>query len=70
MATCPACNQPIIETIAEGRKLISHVPNRNQESPEIGRFLTIYNQTCECGVRVERRYENRTLVPVGHEQNL
>ncbi len=57
MSTCPLCKQLIKESVAEGRKLVAQVnvgPNAGT-----GRFVTVLNQMCACGVRVARRFENR-----------
>jgi hypothetical protein len=59
MARCATCNQPINETVMQGRKLIAHV-DRGSATPTVGRYLTVLNLTCACGERIERRYENRT----------
>ena len=64
MDLCAACKQPIKESVVQGRKLIAQVntgPNAGS-----GRFLTVFNHTCACGSRVERRYENRTLTMTGY----
>jgi hypothetical protein len=63
MAICPTCNQPIKESIAAGRKLLNLV----QAGPYAGcgRYLIVLNLSCACGVRTERRYENRKLATVG-----
>jgi hypothetical protein len=61
MATCAECNQPIKETVIVGRKLIAQVHSGRHVPPETGRYLTVLNLTCACGVRVVRRYENRPL---------
>ena len=59
MEVCPTCNQPIEETVVEGRRFIAYV----QAGPYkgAGRYLSVLNFTCGCGVRRERRYENRQL---------
>jgi hypothetical protein len=59
MALCAACNQPIKETVVQGRKLIALVHAGPHTPPGTARYLTVFNLTCACGVRVERRYENR-----------
>lgn len=58
MELCATCRQPILENV-QGRKLIAQVPPGVNTPPGTGRYLTILNLTCECGVRVVRRYENR-----------
>ena len=58
MALCATCNQPISETVIQGRKLIAQV-HRGTGKPTVGRYLTVLNLTCACGQRIERRYENR-----------
>ena len=59
MALCAACNQPIKETVVQGRKLIAQVHTGPHAPPGTGRYLTILNLACACGERIERRYENR-----------
>ena len=58
MATCATCHQPINETVVAGRKLIAHVPTGRYVPAGTGRYVTVLNLTCACGVRVVRRYEN------------
>jgi hypothetical protein len=60
MDICQTCNQPIKETVVEGRKLIAKVHTGTHSPHSTGRYLTVLNLTCACGVRVERRYENRS----------
>jgi hypothetical protein len=59
MVICPTCNQRIKESVLEGRKLTAQVHNGPNTPPGTGRYLTILSVHCGCGVRVERRYENR-----------
>jgi|tagenome__1003787_1003787.scaffolds.fasta_scaffold20753911_1 hypothetical protein len=58
MELCATCRQPILENVQE-RRFISKVPPGVNTPPGTGRYLTILNLTCACGVRVVRRYENR-----------
>jgi hypothetical protein len=59
MATCATCKQSVKESVVEGRKLLAQVHTGPQASKNVGRYLTVLYLTCACGVRVERRYENR-----------
>jgi hypothetical protein len=59
MATCETCKQSVKESVVEGRKLIAQVYKGHDAPKNVGRYLTILHLTCSCGVRVERRYENR-----------
>jgi hypothetical protein len=59
MAICAACQQPIKESVVQGRKLIAQVHAGPHAPPGTGRYLTIFSHKCACGERIERRYENR-----------
>ena len=61
MAICPTCQRPLKESVLQGRKLIAQVHSGPHAPPGTGRYLTILNVQCECGERIERRYENRPL---------
>jgi hypothetical protein len=58
MNLCPTCNQPIKESILEGRKLIAQVHTGPYTMPHTGRYVTVILRKCACGERIERRYEN------------
>jgi hypothetical protein len=58
MAICPTCNQPINETVVQGRKFVARVPTGLNAPSGTGRYLTILNVSCACGSRTVRRYEN------------
>jgi hypothetical protein len=61
MALCPTCNQPIHESVIQGRKLIAQVRRSGPGgTTNTGRYLTVLSLSCGCGERVERRYENRS----------
>jgi hypothetical protein len=64
MAICPKCFQPIKESVVQGRKLIAQVHTGTRSSVGTGRYLTVLNVQCACGMRTERRYENRGLATV------
>jgi hypothetical protein len=68
MANCQTCNQPIKESVLEGRKLIAQVHTGPHAPPTMGRYLTIFSFKCGCGERVERRYESRLLATAVDEQ--
>jgi hypothetical protein len=59
MEICKTCCQPIKITVAAGQKLFAQVHTGPHTPPGTGRYLTILNHTCACGVRTERIYENR-----------
>ena len=61
MAICPTCQQPIKESVLEGRKLIAQVHANGILPPGMGRYLTILSLSCACGERIQRRYENHRL---------
>jgi hypothetical protein len=58
MATCAVCNQPIRETVVQGRTFVARVPAGLHAPQGTGRYLTVLNVTCGCGERIVRRYEN------------
>jgi hypothetical protein len=58
MAICTVCNQPIKESVLQGRKLIAQVHTGPNAPPGTGRYLTILSVSCGCGERTQRRYEN------------
>jgi hypothetical protein len=68
MAICATCHRAIKETVVQGRKFIANVPTGLHSPPGTGRYLTILNLTCECGILVERRYENRQTRELNHPE--
>ena len=58
MNLCPKCQQPVSESVLEGRKLIARVHASPYAIPDTGRYVTVILRTCACGELVERRYEN------------
>jgi hypothetical protein len=66
MSICPKCYQPIKESVIQGRKLIAQVHTGPRSAVGTGRYLTVLNVQCACGLRTERRYENRGLAAATH----
>jgi hypothetical protein len=58
---CQKCNQPIKESVLEGRKLIAQVRSGPETLQGMGRYLTVYTLACDCGERIEHRYENQKV---------
>ena len=58
MSICPTCQQSITESVLEGRKLIAQVNSSPYVLPSTGRYVTVTLHKCNCGERIERRYEN------------
>ena len=59
MAVCSVCNHLVKETVIEGRKLIAQLHEGPHTPAGIARYVTVLSVRCECGERIERRYENR-----------
>jgi hypothetical protein len=64
MDVCPICNHPVEATVVEERRLLVQVQAGPNALPATGRYLTVRILRCECGERIERRYENRELATV------
>lgn len=64
MDVCPICNHRVEATVVEERKRIASIPAGPNALPATGRYLTVRILRCECGERIERRYENREVATV------
>ena len=62
MATCPDCMKEVGQVTIEGPRFMDRIPNGIGHRGGVERYEYIIECKCECGIRHERRIEERPYV--------